>query len=131
MADLVVTQARQSDTTVEHTISWYPPTVGVAIGTNAFGGLDPNPVLSAMNQGEYHAVPARWNDFLSGSDLGATITDDPSQPAILFMRTAISSPPLFLKLKVEAKSLSKSQIAIIDLPSKKLVTQFEISSFSP
>ena len=130
LADLVITQ-RYSDGLLFHYISWSPPTVTVAVGVDAFVGAQPAEVVSVINNMGYKAAVGNLEDMLADSSRGAIPSDRLSQPVIAITKADKSFTSLQFKTNAKLKSLSRSHISIINSETRKLVTDFEISSFGP
>jgi hypothetical protein len=97
---------------------------------DAFGGAKVQDVLSQANQMGYKAEISKLEPALAESSWPALAKDRLSQSVILITKSENSPLTLQLKLDVKTQSLSSSYISLIDAGSKKLITDFEISSFS-
>jgi hypothetical protein len=129
LANLVITQAR-IDGDVQHTISWHPPTVSLAIGTSAFGGAQPDAVAAEINRLGYNAEVSNLKTVLDDSSSKAISADRLAQPVILLTKTDKSPPSLQLKVGAKTQVVAGSNVILIDSASKKLVTDVEISTFA-
>jgi hypothetical protein len=129
LADLVVTQVRTAGI-LQHTISWHPPTVIVAIGVTVFGQANTNVVRSIAIDRGYTPTTATLDQVLPASSLADIPMERRSQEVILLEKTEKSNPTLELKLEAKEQSISHSYISVIETKSKKLVTDFEITAFS-
>jgi hypothetical protein len=130
LANLVITQAR-TDGEIQHTISWHPPTVMVAIGIPAFGGAEANTVVTNIKEAGYNANVSNLRAVLDESNWQAISQDRLAQQVILLTKTEKSPPALQLKLLTKTQAMSSSNVTVIDTTSKKLVTDVEISTFVP
>ena len=132
VADLLMSQYR-SDNFLHHHISWDPPTVTIAFGLAALGGASPNEVSQQVNAFGYNAQLTTLKTALAQSSWSAIPEDRLSEPVILLTKAAAATPTLNLKLTAPSKLsfISSSHITIIDNETKKVVTDFEISAFSP
>jgi hypothetical protein len=100
LANLVVTQARVSDEVLRHTISWYPPTVAVAIGANAFAGANAESVSSLAKEKGFTAQVSTLSELLDPSSAGQARelgfpADQLTQPVIVIISRVTSSLSCF------------------------------------
>jgi hypothetical protein len=129
LANLVVTQVRNENGDVQHTISWYPPTVSLAIGMAAFGGVQPDAVAAEIKGAGYDAVVSNLKAVLPDSAVGAIPAERLAQPVVLLTKMEKSAPLLQFKLGAKAQVVSGANVILIDTTAKKLVTDVEISAF--
>ncbi len=130
LADLVVTQFRdQKNGEVQHIINWYPPTVSLAIGITAFGGVQPDGLAGTMKAAGYNVEVSDLKSVLADSSLQFVPPERLRQPVILLTKTDKSPPVLQLRTGEGTQVISSSNAMLIDTASRKLVSDVEISVF--
>jgi hypothetical protein len=135
LANLVITQTRLSDGVLRHVVSWYPPTVTLAIGADAFMGASADTVASLVkNQNAFSAQVSTLKGVLADSSTSAVPEDQLAQPVIVITKVKDAPPglPVILELKdIKTQSVSRSHVSVINTESKRLITNVEISAFGP
>jgi hypothetical protein len=133
LANLVITQTRISDGVLRHTVVWYPPTVTVAIGADAFIGASVDTVSGMVKeQRGFSAQVSTLKALLADTNTRAVPEDQLAQPVVVITKTNESPPaqPVVLELKgIKTQSVSRSHLSVIDTDSKRLITNIEISTF--
>jgi hypothetical protein len=129
LANLIVTQHTSGDR-LYHYISWTPPTVKIAMRVDAFGGTSARDVIGQANRAGYQAEISNLQTALAKSSLPALPADRLSEPVVVIGKSETAQFALELKFDTKVDSLLHSYISLIDAESKKLVTDFEISSFA-
>jgi len=127
LAELSIVQKR-SGGGLTYTISWYPPSVVLAIGTDAFAGQGTETVARVINNAGYQADAVPLDKVLAESSR-RFVPEGRRQGEVIFVRKLEKSPAqLTFTLQSNVASISQSYVSVLN--AGKLITGFEITSFS-
>jgi hypothetical protein len=130
LADLAIVQRRE-DGVVHHSISWFPPTVALAIGADAFGDSEVEAVTSAINDAGFAAEPATLEKVMAESGWSFLPSETLQQDVIVVTALANSPNALAFTIEGNATSIAQSYVTLIDSETRRLITGFAISAFGP
>lgn len=131
LADLRLIQSLSpSGYSLQETISWFPPTVSIAIPADAFGSRDARGVIERIEKGGYQAKASTLEETLDKRDMGRVPRERLKAPVIVIRRDATSPSELSLLLGGKALAVSRSYMTMLDSRSGRLVLDAEVSVYA-
>jgi len=127
LADLQLVQSPHGDR-LQSTISWFPPTVMIAVPADAFGGQDRRDVIERIEKGGYGAKVSSLKDMLDEAERDRLQKDRLESAVILIGRGTTSPNQLELLLDGKAESLSSSYLTLMDRGGR-LIIDTEVSIY--
>ena len=127
LADLQLVQSPYGDM-LQSTISWFPPTVMIAIPVAAFGSQDRQGVIERIEKGGYGAKVSGLKDMLDETDRDRIQKDRLETPVIVIGQGPTSPTQLELLLDGKVKSVSSAFVTLMDRGGR-LIVDTEVSIY--